>query len=233
MGVSMATEQNGAGNQGAAWALWQGSARCRSRVMAGKGRGCRGSERGCSPCRWDGRCPSPSAGAAPEPAPSTHAPGPRRACDGQRCPVMPCRAVPRVPCRASKAARSRAFLPPLARLPSPLSLLPQGLSPSSPRQGLPYQACHPGYLIWVSRLPHPEKMYLRIPSTGTALPGVGGCCLSPTTCAASPCALRLTRAPSHQTGSCTAVAVSAPALGLAALRRLPSGCSRWSLGQRS
>lgn len=39
MGVSMATEQNGAGNQGAAWALWQGSPRYRSRVMAGKGRG--------------------------------------------------------------------------------------------------------------------------------------------------------------------------------------------------
>lgn len=154
---------------------------------------------------WDGRCPSPSAGAAPEPAPSTHTPGPWRACDGQRCPVMPCCAMPRVPCRASKAARSRAFLPLLARLPSPLSLLPQGLSPSSPRQGLPYQACRPSYLIWVSRLPHPEKMCLRIPSTGTALPGVGGCCLSPPTRAASPCALRLTRAPSHQTSSCTAV----------------------------
>lgn len=177
MSVSMATEQNGAGIQGAA-----------GLCAAGAGEGWEGlGVLGLLPPQRDGRCPSPSAGAAPGPAPYTRARGPWCACDGQRCPVTLCCAVPRAPCCASKVARRCAFLPPLACLPSSLSLLTQGLSPLSPRQGLPYQACRPGYLIWVSRLPHPEKMCLRIPSAGTALPGVGRCCLAPLCASPSLC----------------------------------------------
>lgn len=146
MGVSMVTEQNGAGNQGAAWALWRGSPHCRSRVMAGKGRGCQGSERVCSPYRWDGRCPSPSAGAAPEPAPSTHAPGPWRVCDGQRCPMMPCRAMPCQGCQET-------CLPPSPRPPAvtaisappgPLALVPP---PRSPVSGLSSRLLNLGFSV--------------------------------------------------------------------------------------
>lgn len=142
--------------------------------MAGKGCGCWG----CSPDSRMGGVQTPLLGLAPGPAPYTCALGPWCACDGRRCSVTLCCAVPCVPCHASKVSGRCAFLPPLACLPSSLSLLHQGPSPSSPRQGLPYQACRPGYLIWVSRLPHLEKMCLRIPSTGTALPGVGGCRLA-------------------------------------------------------
>lgn len=173
----MAMEQNGAGNQGAAGRCGEAACAAGAGLWQGRAEGAGAASASAHPADGVGDAQAPLLGLAPGPAPSAHAPGTRRGCDGQ-LPSMPRCATPRVPGRASKAARRRAVLPPLACRPSLLSLLPQGLSPSSPRQGLPYQACHPGYLIWVSQLPHLEKMCLRIPSAGTALPGAGGCCHS-------------------------------------------------------
>lgn len=99
---------------------------------------------------------------------------------------MPCHVVACMPCCPSTCLAPSPF-PPATTAISAL----QGLLPSSPRQGLPYQTCCPGYLIWVSRLPHLEKMCLRIPSAGTVLPRVGDCCLPPPHCA-WPCALHPT-----------------------------------------
>lgn len=124
---------------------------------------------------------------------------------------MPC-----VLCRASKAARRR---PPSPRLPAvtaisappgPLALI---APPRSPVSGLSSRLLNLGFSV----TPSGKNVSKNTQHRHGASWG-GGLLPTPSARAASPCALRPTWAPSHQTSSCTAVAVSTPALGLGSLR---------------
>ena len=122
MGVSMATEQDGAGNQGGCWAPWQGSLHCRSGVTAGQGWGYRGGERICSPRRRGGRCPEPPLlGLTLGPAPTARPPRPT-ACPGDAMPCHTALARPSGdggPSLPSPACRHRYLRSPRASRPRP------------------------------------------------------------------------------------------------------------------
>lgn len=147
----MATEQNGAGNQGAAGRCGEAACAAGAGLWQGRAEGAGAASASAHPADGVGDARAPLLGLAPGPAPSAHAPGPRRGCDGQRCPR--CRAVPRHVCRAVLARPpgdvpsslpSPAAVTAISAPPGPLALVPP---PRSPVSGLSSRLLNLGFSV--------------------------------------------------------------------------------------